>query len=364
MLKLIIVSVLILTFQFRIIAQEELPDTIGVGGLNWFAYPFVFYSPETSLAFGAGGVISFTLSEKLKSKPSSITASGYYSINNQYDFTIQPEIYLAEDKYKVWSKFNYGKIFDYFFGVGNRSEEIENEKYLQENFLIQLKIQPKLFDERFNLGINYEFRRMNVADTRGNPFLESGEYEGSGGGTTSGLGLAISWDSRDNIFYPRTGGYYEFSSTNFAEWIGSNFNYGKFIFDFRRYFGLPINHTLAFQTYFMVITGSPPFYDVALLGGDKLMRGYIYGRYRDNTYYVVQTEYRIPNLVWRFGLVLFGGVGDVAPRLSKMEIATIKPTYGLGIRFRIDELQKLDLRIDAGFGKGTNGIYFSVNQAF
>jgi hypothetical protein len=47
-----------------------------------------------------------------------------------------------------------------------------------------------------------------------------------------------------------------------------------------------------------------------------------------------------------------------------MEIATIKPSYGLGIRFRLDELQKLDLRIDAGFGRGTNGIYFSVNQAF
>ena len=156
-----------------IIAQEELPDTIGVGGFNWFAYPFIFYSPETNLAFGAGGVISFTLSEKLKSKPSSITASGYYSINNQYDVTIQPEVYVAEDKLKIWSKFNYGSIFDYFFGVGNRTEEIENERYLQENFLIQLKLQPKLFDERLNLGINYELRRMNVADTRGNPFLDS-----------------------------------------------------------------------------------------------------------------------------------------------------------------------------------------------
>ena len=126
--KLIIVSVLILVIQFQIFAQQELPDTVGVGGLNWFAYPIIFYSPETNLAFGAGGVISFTLSEKLKSKPSSMTASGYYSINNQYDITIQPEVYVAEDKLKIWSKFNYGNIFDYFFGVGNRSKEIENQK--------------------------------------------------------------------------------------------------------------------------------------------------------------------------------------------------------------------------------------------
>jgi outer membrane protein assembly factor BamA len=348
------------------IAQDdsEDPDTVGVGGVNWFAYPFAFYSPETSLAFGAGGIISFKLSDKFGSKPSSITASGYYTINNQYDLTIQPEVYFAEDKIKVWSKFNYGRIFDFFYGVGNCSPEIENDRYLQENFLFQFKVQPKLFDERLNLGINYEFRRMNIADTRGNPFLENKTFPGSGGGTTSGIGVAISWDSRDNIFYPSTGGYYELSTTNFSKVIGSDFEYRKFIFDFRRFFSLPINHVIAFQTYFMIQGGSPPFYDLALLGGDRLMRGYLAGRYRDKAYYVVQSEYRIPNLVWKFGLVVFGGFGDVAPKLSKIQIATVKPTYGFGIRFRFDELQKLDLRADIGFGRGTNGVYFSVNQAF
>lgn len=152
--------------------------------------------------------------------------------------------------------------------------------------------------------------------------------------------------------------------SNFADIIGSDFDYSKFVFDFRRFFRLPINHIIAVQTYFMFETGSPPFYDLALLGGDRLMRGYLMGRYRDKTYYVIQSEYRIPKLFWRFGLVLFGGIGDVAPRLSKMEISTVKPTYGFGIRFRFDELQKLDLRADIGFGKGTSGIYFSVNQAF
>jgi len=356
--------ILLIIISFNGIPQNGEEDTTDVSRINWFAYPFAFYSPETSLAFGAGGIVSFKLSEKFSSKPSSITASGYYSINNQFDLTIQPEIYFAEDKYKVWSKFNYGRIFDFFYGVGNRSTEIENDSYLQENFLVQLKIQPKLFDERFNLGINYEFRRMNVADTKGNPLLESGSYTGGNGGTTSGFGIAVSWDSRDNIFYPSTGGYYELSTTNFSKIIGSNFEYRKFIFDFRRFFILPVEHIIAFQSYLMIVGGSPPFYDLALLGGDKLMRGYLMGRYRDKIYYVIQTEYRIPDLVWKFGLVIFGGFGDVATELSKMEIATVKPTYGFGIRFRFDELQKLDLRADIGFGRGTSGIYFSVNQAF
>ena len=259
----------------------------------------------------------------------------------------------------------YCKIFDFFYGVGNSTPEIENEKFLQENFLIQLKIQPKLFDERLNLGINYEFRRMNVADKRGNPSLELGTLTGNEGGITSGFGLAISWDSRDNHFYPNTGGYYEFIGSNFLEFLGSDFEYRKVVFDFRRYFSVSDNQIFAVQAYFMILSGVPPFYDLALLGGDKVMRGYLYGRYRDKFYYSAQAEYRLPDIIWRFGLVVFGGYGDVAASISKASIATIKPTYGFGIRFRIDELQKLDLRVDFGFGEDdASGIYFSVNQAF
>ena len=371
MRRLFIILFLIISIQFLIFSQTEMsdssgteiPDTVGVGGVNWFAYPFAFYSPETSLAFGAGGIVSFHLSDRINSKPSNFTASGYYSINSQYDFTITPEVYLFEDKLKLWSKFNYGSIFDYFYGVGNNTGEVENEKYLQENFLFQFKLQPMLFDERFNIGINYEFRKMNVADSKGNPFLEKEEFTGFEGGTTSGLGFAISWDSRDNIFYPHTGIYYEFISSNFLEFLGSDFKYRKVVFDFRNFFSIA-EHIIAVQSYFMYVNGSPPFYDLALLGGDRVMRGYIYGRYRDNAYYAIQTEYRIPNLIWRFGFVLFGGIGDVSTSIGKFEIATIKPMYGFGIRFRFDELQKMDLRVDFGFGKETSGVYFSINQAF
>ena len=54
----------------------------------------------------------------------------------------------------------------------------------------------------------------------------------------------------------------------------------------------------------------------------------------------------------------------MAPSVSKIEISDVKPTYGFGIRFRIDELQKVEVRMDIGFGKGTNGLYFDINQAF
>jgi len=93
------------------------------------------------------------------------------------------------------------------------------------------------------------------------------------------------------------------------------------------------------------------------------MRGYFTGRYRDRHYFATQIEYRI-RVWWRFGLVGFIGMGDVANSPTKFEMTKFKFSYGLGIRFRIDEIELIDLRADIGFGKNTSGIYFSLNQAF
>lgn len=344
----------------------EKPDTVGVGGVDWLAYPYIFYSPETSLAFGGGGIVYFKLYDNPKAKSSSITPSFYYTVNGQYDVTIIPELFLLDDKLKIWSKLNYSSFFDRYYGIGNSTAEIENDKYLQDNFQAQVKLQPKLFDERLNIGINYEFRNMSVVDKKGNPYLEDSTLTITGreGGLTSGLGLAVSWDTRDNNFFPSSGGYYEIFASNFFDFLGSDFEYSKSVIDLRHYFNPTLSHVIAVQAYLLRETDSPPFYDLGLLGGSKLMRGTIMGRYRDKSYYVLQSEYRMPQLVWRFGLILFAGIGDVAPSVGKITISTVKPTYGFGIRFRFDELAKVEIRMDVGFGKGSSGIYFDINQAF
>ncbi len=373
MRRLSIVLFLIISIQFLIFSQTEnpdssvteIPDTVGVGGVDWFAYPYIFYSPETSLAFGGGGIVYFKLAERQNAKSSSITPSFYYTVNGQYDITIIPEFFLMDDKLRIWSKINYASIFDRYYGIGNDSPEIENDQYLQDNIQAQVKLQPKLIDDRLNFGINYEIRNMSVADTKGNLLLENDTtIVGSEGGLTSGLGLAVAWDTRDNNFFPSRGGYYEVYTSNFFEFIGSDFNYSKTVVDLRHYWNITSDHILAAQAYLLSEGGTPPFYDLGLLGGSKLMRGTIMGRYRDKTYYVVQSEYRMPLLVWRFGIILFAGLGDVAPSVGRITISTVKPTYGFGIRFRFDELEKVEIRMDVGFGKGSNGIYFDINQAF
>ncbi|MBK9098868.1 MAG: hypothetical protein IPM14_12250 [bacterium] len=103
-MKKIFVFVIIIVFQQLLFSQSEKtdstaiqkPDTLAVRGVDWLAYPYIFYSPETSLAFGGGGIVYFKLYDDPKAKSSSITPSFYYTVNGQYDVTIIPELFYLK----------------------------------------------------------------------------------------------------------------------------------------------------------------------------------------------------------------------------------------------------------------------------
>jgi hypothetical protein len=52
------------------------------------------------------------------------------------------------------------------------------------------------------------------------------------------------------------------------------------------------------------------------------------------------------------------------PRAGAFRSDEIRPSYGGGLRYMLDQKEKLTLRVDAGFGSGTSGIYFDIREAF
>jgi hypothetical protein len=94
------------------------------------------------------------------------------------------------------------------------------------------------------------------------------------------------------------------------------------------------------------------------------MRGYFQGRYRDKFYAMLQVEYR-QYFTKRFGFVVFGGLGDVASELIEYDFGSLKYSYGGGLRFLFNKKQKINLRMDIGFGQdGNRGVYFGIEEAF
>jgi hypothetical protein len=94
------------------------------------------------------------------------------------------------------------------------------------------------------------------------------------------------------------------------------------------------------------------------------MRGYFEGRYRDNIFATAQLEYR-QYFWWRLSFVVFAGIGEVAPDLLSFRLRELKPSYGAGLRFLFNKEQRVNLRVDLGFGEdGNSGIYFGIEEAF
>jgi len=354
----IIAIIIMMVLGSSVIAQEE--DSTK-NSINWMAYPYIFYTPETNLAFGGGGILYFYLTPEFDSKASTITPSFYYSVNNQYELVVMPDLYFGKNEYHIVSDLRFGRFLDKYYGIGNNTPEIPNPDYLLSAFKFKIDSEIKLFNA-FDLGMIYEFRNVEILDEKDNPYIE--DSYGSEGGINSGLGMVISYDSRDNQFYPHKGGLYKFRSVFNMAAIGSTYDFNSIEFDARKFIPVHDNHILAFQLLLVSKRGNPPFYELAPLGGEVIMRGYFKGRYRDKNMFAGQVEYRTRFGWRRLGLVLFLGVGDVASNYGNYKLTELKYSYGAGLRFRLDEKEKIDVRMDIGFGNDADGVYFSLQQAF
>ena len=93
------------------------------------------------------------------------------------------------------------------------------------------------------------------------------------------------------------------------------------------------------------------------------MRGYFDGRYTDRHLIASQVEWR-QKLSHLWGVVAFVGVGNVAPSLGEFDFGTLRTSYGMGLRFLVDEEENLNLRLDLGVGNEKITYYFKIAESF
>jgi outer membrane protein assembly factor BamA len=361
--------IFLLLFLYNTTLSAPLPeegneqDTVEQKRKGLIFFPILFYTPETKIA--AGGLVNYYFREsksKITSRPSSIMPSVIYTQNKQILAELSTYLYWKDEKYYVESYAAYIKFPDKFYGIGNNTSEDDEEDYtprfVRFKINFQKRIRPGLY-----LGMKYELERSKLTEVEEDGLLAKGDILGSDGGIASGGGLLASWDTRNSVYCPSRGGFHQLSATFFKSALGSDFDFNRYTFDFRQYLPLFSSHVLAFQCYLNTITGDPPFQMLSLLGGARMMRGYYEGRYRDKNMIVFQADYRMP--VWkRFGMVGFAGLGDVADKVSDFLLSDFKYSFGCGIRYQLSPEEKINLRLDFGFGEGSSGIYITLKEAF
>ena len=330
-------------------------------GLAWL--PVIFYTPETKWAFGGGGIYYFSLTkDKAVVRPSSVSFIAIYSQRKQLSFELNPDFYMGKG-YHIQTDLQYSDFPDYFYGIGRDTAEENEELYTSRFWKWSVEALKQVYRD-LNVGFVYYLDWTKLTDVDEAPMLAAGDISGSGGGTVSGLGCFMTYDSRNSIFFPTKGSFHQFSATAFGRAAGGDFTFNRYYLDLRKYLPLAKAHTLALQSRMLFQTGDPPFWRLGQLGGEESMRGYYLGRYRDKNMIALQAEYRWLPVFWRLGLAAFVGVGDVAEKVGQFDLGNLKYSYGLGVRFIFDQKQILNIRLDFGFGNGTSGFYFTAAEAF
>lgn len=327
--------------------------------------PVLFYMPETKWGGGAGGLITYRPPQsQTEKRPSSLYFYAIYTQLKQFSAQIKPELYFKEESYLLTGTIIAETFPDKFWGIGRETKDEAEEKYTPRTFSLEISFQKRIWTKQ-NLyaGLLGFFENYRVTKYEEGKLLDKGIYPGSCAGTTSSLGIILNWDTRDNIFFPRRGHYYQLMTRISRAFLGSDFETTSVKFDLRNFIPLFSNQVLAWQILFQSVEGNPSFKNYAKLGGDIIMRGYYSGRYRDKYLLAIQGEYRLP--IWRrFGMAAFAGIGDVANTLGKFKLDEFKYSFGFGLRFKIAPKEGTNLRLDFAWGKGTSGFYFTAGEAF
>ena len=352
--------------QKKFLGFSSLSDTIETSKNGAFLIPLLYYTPDTRWAAGAAGVYYFKIAKKdstqLDTRTSNIQLLADYTQNKQADLWATWNVFVQNEAYLLKGDLRFRNFPDKFYGIGNNTPVSQLERYsynlIQIKSMFLKKIKPDLF-----MGFDYEFEKEYGFKYTSGGRLEKGTITGFNGGIGSAIGLVGVYDSRDIIINAQKGTLFELSTYFFNNIVGSSFNFFNINTTYQKYWNFKKNHVLAFQFKNKLSYGNVPFLDAATLGNDDILRGYPKNRYRDKHFIGTQAEYRFP-LFWRFGLVTFAGVGDVFGKPTDLQWNLLKYSVGTGLRFVINPLEKLNIRLDYAYGREGGYFYFMVAESF
>ncbi|QMW05913.1 BamA/TamA family outer membrane protein [Spirosoma foliorum] len=334
---------------------------------NTLILPLVARSIETDWSIGVASSFTFRFghTDTLTTRTSNTQALALYSLRKQFIAAINGTTYFPGERIILNYQLSYSYFPDKFWGLGKEAPDENEESYTFKQYYAYLHFQRKV-KERVFAGLVYEYQRLLSVDYQPGKLFDQLAVPGRNPYHISGAGLSLTYDSRNNAFAPDQGGFLQVYFNHFARLFGSDFGYTNYVIDFRRFLRIYRQQVLAIQAYGFFNSGNVPLRSLASFGGSNSMRGFYDGRFRSKNQIVAQVEYRVP-LFWRLGAVGFFGVGNVGDHFNDLNFQEVKYSAGGGVRLALNRKERLNLRIDYGWGLGqslSNGLYFQLGEAF
>jgi hypothetical protein len=334
---------------------------------KFIAAPVVSYSPETNFAFGTGAKYLFKFNGSgEETRTSNMPITLQYTLNSQFFLFSGFEVFTNQEKWVIEGNLLFQNYPRLYYGMGNDTPDSAEEQYDYYQFLFEPIFLKRLFHRYLFIGGGVRYNHIYKTEIEEDGLIAQNRPDGFDGSTSVGAEVAVLYDSRSNILNSQDGWYLEFTHGKYGKVLGGTNSFNLTRFDVRHYFDISEKNDdiLAFQFAGRFTRQDIPFSEFAFFGSSEIMRGYQEGRFVDRDMLATQLEYRKNFKDSRLGAVAFIGTGDVYRNVSDFQFGNLKPNYGAGLRYKLDKEENLNIRLDWGFGNGTNSFYLGIAEAF
>jgi hypothetical protein len=335
----------------------------GSTGGDWTVsgFPVIMYAPETGLGLGGGLHITHRAGDLPEtSRPLSLPFVLIYTTKGQSIVAAIPEIYFGDGAWALRGPLQYANFPSTMYGVGNDTPDEAEEDFTTETGEAEVTLVRRLYSG-LKGGLSCYVVKTIILETEPGRVYEEWREMGRAGGARFGIGPVVEWDTRDDIFYPSAGGWYQFTARFYREGLGSDYEYDYYAVNLRRYLSVTENHIVAVQVLAETRSGQVPIEALASLG--NYMRGVFGYRYQDLSMAVARAEYRFP-ISRRISGAAFASVGDVSHGRQDFTADHLKHAGGVGLRFQISDAETMNVRFDIGLGEDGTQFYFQIGEAF
>jgi hypothetical protein len=345
-----------------------LNDTSDISRPQFLMYPTLAYAPETSWEIGFSTLYVYYANRDTTNRLSEINGFTFFTLENQYGLWLDHALYSPGNSWFFLGRVRLQSFPLLYYGIGPDSQKDylarvdANQVWIKERVLRQIR--KNLF-----FGIEMDLQRLSQVDFV--PASEDVQFilpAGNEGSTNLGVGLGLVYDDRHNVLNVRKGLFSELAVFQYNPFWNSEFNFMTVISDTRLYRPLTPNTVFATQLLGQFNMGRVPFNQLALMGGESMMRGYYTGRYRDKNQLAAQVELRfLPfklGFTDRIGGAVFAGAGQVFPEFRKFNSSSFVWSAGTGVRFLLFPKKDIYTRLDFAITQEGNGFYFFIGEAF
>ena len=325
--------------------------------------PLLVPITEPAVGYGAAGGLAF-----IKKNPGEETAGlGRPNVSMVGGLSTQNDTWALfagdlrrwnADRFETFVGLMKGSINLDFYGIGEDDALQEDPlSYSLDPLGGLVRGKYRLGNSRVWAGLTYVLADMGVefeepATTAGTPDLENVSRIG-------GITPAVTFDSRDNLFTPSKGTFFEGSVGLYDEALGGDASFQRLSLILIHQWSVRPDLTLGVRGRGQFSFGDAPFYMRPFVA----LRGVAVLRYQGEEVADVETEVRWQ--FWkRFSLVGFAGSGATWNDFESFDDTNTVVTGGTGFRYEIARRYGVHVGLDVAFGPDHPAIYVIFGSAW